>query len=90
LFDLEIEKTAKANQKATRLAYSGELSFRAHHTEQIIFERETVTAPVIKMGELPPQRQPLMGGYGLPVKRGHLTHVFQPAKPVATDIKRSV
>ncbi|AES79029.1 animal RPA1 domain protein, putative [Medicago truncatula] len=32
----------------------------------------------------------LMGDYGLAANRGHLTHVFHPANPVAFDIKTSV
>jgi hypothetical protein len=43
------------------------------------------------MGEPPPQQQrPMMGDYGLDANRGHLTHVFQSANPVAFDIKSSV
>jgi len=37
----------------------------------------------------PPPR-PMIGDYGLDANRGHLTHVFQPANPVAFDIKSYV
>jgi hypothetical protein len=41
------------------------------------------------MGEPEPPR-PKLGDYGLATHRGRLTHTFQPANPVAFDIKTSV
>jgi len=41
-------------------------------------------------GGNPPPARPMMGDYGLAANRGHLTHVFQQANPVAFDIKTSV
>jgi len=54
LFDPEIEKTAKANQKAVWLACSADPCIQTQHTKQIIFEPETITAPVIKTGDANP------------------------------------
>lgn len=92
LYDREIEKTARANRKAVRLARSAEPSPRTHHTDPTPFEPETIPIPApppvtVTMGENPPPPRPMMGDYGLANNRGRLTHVFQPANPVAFDIK---
>jgi len=83
--DPEIEKTAKANRKAVWLARLAEATSR--HSSPII-NHPTKIEP-IAMGEQPPPR-PLMGDYGLTTYHGCLTHIFQPANPVAFDIKTSV
>jgi len=90
LFDPEIEETAKANRKANRLARSPDPGYRTPHTNLTFFEPETITAPVIKMGEPNPPPRPKMGDYGLAANCSRLTHVFQPANPVAFDIKTSI
>jgi len=86
--DPEIEKTAKANRKAVRLARLAESTSR--HSSPVI-TLPAVSEP-ITMGEQPPPppARPMMGDYGLDANRGHLTHVFQPANPKAFDIKSSV
>lgn len=96
LYDPEIEKTAKANRRAVRLARSAEPSPRTQHTSPTPFEPEFIPIPApppvtVTMGENPPPPpRPMMGDYGLATNRGRLTHVFQPANPVAFDIKNSV
>jgi hypothetical protein len=86
-FNPEIEKTARANRKAVRLAKIAESTSQgSSSTESQDVESEP---EVIIMGDAQPQR-PMMGDYGLDANRGHLTHVFQPANPVAFDIKSSV
>jgi len=39
------------------------------------------------MANPPPPLRPMMGDYGLTTNRCLLTHFFQPAKPIAFDIK---
>jgi len=86
--DPEIEKTAKANRKAARLARLAEGTSR--HSSPII-THPVETEPII-MGEPPPPPppRPLMGDYRSTTYQGRLTHIFQPANPVAFDIKTSV
>ena len=79
LYDPEIEKTSKANRKAAQLACSADPGYRTPHTDPTFFEPETITAPIIKLGDVDPPPRPLMGDYGLAANRDHLTHVFQPA-----------
>jgi len=85
--DHEIEKAAKANRKAVRFARLAEgTSRRSSPITTHPAETELIT-----MGEQPPPPpRPLMGDYGLTTYRGRLTHIFQPANPVAFDIKTSV
>ena len=85
--DPEIEKTAKANRKAIRLARLAE-GTRSHSSP--IINHPIETEPIVMGDQNPPQARPMMGDYGLDANRGHLTHVFQPANPVAFDIKSSV
>jgi len=94
LFDPEIEKTAKANRKAVRLSRSVPPTPRPRYTSPTPSELESIPSPKSDiMGDNdppPPPPRPMMGDYGLDANRGHLTHVFQPANPVAFDIKSSV
>jgi hypothetical protein len=85
VYNPEIERTARANRKAVRLARAAEGTTRESSPLDI---HPTEPEP-IAMGEQQPPR-PMMGDYGLDANRGHLTHVFQPAYPVAFDIKSSV
>jgi len=85
LHDPEIKKTARANRKAVRLARSAK-GIPRNSTPIITHPIETEP---IAMGEPPPPR-PLIGDYRLTTYRGHLTHIFHPANPVAFDIKTSV
>ena len=85
--DPEIEKTAKTNRKAVRLARLAEGTSR-YSSPIITHPAET---KLITMGEqLPPPSRPFMGDYGLTTYCGRLTHIFQPANPVAFDIKTYV
>lgn len=87
-FNPEIEKAAKANRKAVRLSKSVPPAAREQLPSTAIFETETITSPdPIVMGEPP---RPKLGDYGLALHRGQLTHTFQPANPVAFDIKSTV
>jgi len=92
LFDPEIEKTAKANRKVVRLSHSIPPTPIPRYISPTPFEPESVPSPKSNiMGDAyPPPARPMMGDYGLDANRGHLTHVFQPANPVAFDIKSSV
>jgi len=94
LFDPEIEKTVKANWKAVWLSRSDSPTPRSRYTSPTPSEPESIPSPKSDiMGDLdppPPLPRPVMGDYGLYANRGHLTHVFQPANPVAFDIKSSV
>jgi hypothetical protein len=86
-YNLEIEKTTRANRRAVRLARSAEGTSQDSSSMDI----QPTEPEFIIMGEPPPQQQrPMMGDYGLDANHGHLTHVFQPANLVAFDIKSSV
>jgi len=88
-YDPEIERTARANRKVVRLSKSVPPSAR----EQIlvITEAETPSSPKTSlMGDDDPPPRPMLGDYGLANNRGRLTHTFQPANPVAFDIKTTV
>jgi len=87
LHDPEIEKTARENQKAVRLARSAEPSFRTQYTNLTPVKPETIIIGDHRGSPLPlpPTARPMMGDYGLVANCGHLTHVFQPANPVAFD-----
>jgi len=39
-------------------------SLRIQHTNPIFFESKTITAPIIKMGDVDAPPRPLMGDYG--------------------------
>jgi hypothetical protein len=92
-YDPEIERTARALRKAVRLqrlSQSVPPSARTPLPEPSITESETTSSPTsIIMGEPVPPR-PKLGDYGLVTHRGQLTHTFQPANPVAFDIKTTV
>jgi hypothetical protein len=84
-YDPEIERTARALRKAVllqRLSQSVPPGVREPIPEPIITEFETMEEAV------PPR--PKLGDYGLATHRGQLTHTFQPANPVAFDIKTTV
>jgi hypothetical protein len=92
-YDPEIERTARALQKAVRLqrlSQSVTPSAREPIPEPSPTESETISSPKsTTMGEPVPPR-PKLGDYGLATHRGQLTHTFQPANPVAFDIKTTV
>jgi len=91
LHDPEIEKIARANRRAVRLARSAEGIPR--NSSPIIthpIETETETKPIAMGDQPPPPPRPMMGDYGLDANRWHLTYVFQPANLVAFDVKSSV
>ncbi|MCI39493.1 hypothetical protein A2U01_0060725, partial [Trifolium medium] len=98
LFDPEIEKTAKANRKATKLAK--EAASQAHF-EQELSEEEVLSSSFVVEEELiemeeehivppPPPPRRTLGDYGQR-NNGETTNLgFQPANPVAFDIKNTV
>ena len=91
LFDLEIERTARANQKAIRLSQSIPPSPRTRYTSPTPFVPESILSPKSNtMGDVDPPHKPKLGDYGLDANRGRLTHVFQPTNSVAFDIKTPV
>jgi hypothetical protein len=88
-YDPEIERTARALQKAVRLQRLSH-SVPSGVREPIPAESETISSPKsTTMGEPVPPR-PKLGDYGLATHRGQLTHTFQPANPVAFDMKTTV
>jgi hypothetical protein len=88
-YDPEIERTARANQKVVRLSKSVPPSAREQIPSPTIPEAETNSSHESSiMGE--PVPRPKLGDYGLANHQGRLTHTFQPANPVAFDIKTSV
>jgi hypothetical protein len=91
-YDPEIERTARALWKAVRLQRLSQFvqpSAREPILEPTPTESETSSSPKSIMGEPEPPR-PTLGEFGLATHRGRLTHTFQPANPVAFDIKTSV
>ncbi|GAU10391.1 hypothetical protein TSUD_422810, partial [Trifolium subterraneum] len=87
LFDPEIEKTAKANRKAARLARLAaqdlaELATQNSSDETSSSEEEG------EMAEDPPRRT--MGDYCRRTDTGQISMGFQPANPVTFDIKNTV
>lgn len=94
-YDPEIVRTARANRKVVRLlrlSQSVPPSARTQIPVPELAEAETATSPKSSiMGDpQPPPARPKLGDYGLANHRGRLTHTFQPANPVAFDIKTSV
>jgi len=88
-YDPEIERTARANRKVARLSKSVPPSAREPIPSHTLTETETITFPEASiMGE--PAARPKLGDYGFANHRGRLTHTFQPANPVAFDIKSIV
>ena len=88
-YDPEIERTARANQKAIRLSKSVPSSAREPILSLLLAETKTFTSPEASiMGE--PVPTPKLGDYGLVNHRGRLTHTFQLANPAAFDIKSTV
>jgi hypothetical protein len=84
-YDPEIERTARALRKAVRLQRLSQ-SVPSSVWEPI---PEPTTTESETMGEPVPPR-PKLGDYGLASHRGQLTYTFQPANPVAFDIKTTV
>ncbi|PNY08906.1 hypothetical protein L195_g005444 [Trifolium pratense] len=98
LFDPEIEKTAKANRKATKLAK--EAASQAHF-EQELSEEEVSSSSFFPEEELiemeeehvvppPPPPRRTLGDYGQRNNGETANLGFQPANPVAFDIKNTV
>jgi len=91
LFDPEIERTGRANRKVVRLSKSVPPSPRSRYTSLTPSEPEYISSPKTStMGDVDPPPKPKLGDYALANNRGRLTLVFQPANPVAFDIKTSV
>ena len=89
-YDPEIERTARANRKAARWSKSVPPSAREQLLGLTFTELESISSPKAStMGDPHPPR-PKLGDYGLANHRGRRTHTFQPANPVAFDIKTSV
>jgi len=89
LHDPKIEKTARANRRVVRLARSAE-GIPINSSPMVTQPIEIETEPIAMGDQPPPPPRPMMGDYGLDANRGHLTHVFQPANPVAFNIKSFV
>jgi hypothetical protein len=98
LFDPEIEKTAKANRKATKLAKEvasqayleretseEEISSSSHFSEEEPIEMEGH-----QEANPPVQPRRTLGDYGQPNDVGVANLGFQPANPIAFDIKNTV
>jgi len=89
-YDPEIERTARANRKAVWLSESVPPGSREQIPSPTLTESETIFSPKAStMGE-PLLERPKLGDYGLANHRGRLPLTFQPANPVAFDIKISV
>jgi hypothetical protein len=84
-YDPEIERTARALWKVVQLQRLSQ-SIPSSARVPIPIEAETSSSP--KSTTLP--ERPKLGDYSLANNRGRLTHTFQPANPVAFDIKTSV
>jgi len=66
-------------------------SARVQIPNPTLTEAETVSSPKTStMGDADQPPRPKLGDYGLANHHGRLTHTFQPANPVAFDIKTSV
>jgi hypothetical protein len=92
-YNPKIERTARALRKPIRLqrlSQSVPPSARIPLPEPSITESEIIYSPksTTMGGPVPPR--PKLGDYGLATHRGQLTHTFQPANPVAIDIKTTV
>ena len=88
-YDPKIERTARVNRKTVWLSKS--VPPGAREEIPVITEAETNSSPKISTigDEIVPPRL-MLGDYGLANNRGRLTHTFQPANPVAFDIKTTV
>ncbi|GAU46309.1 hypothetical protein TSUD_401860 [Trifolium subterraneum] len=92
IFDPEVEKTAKANRKAVRLAHQAALLTSG--TEEILEEEvpssNTSNDETESMAEVDPPPRRTLGDYGQ-ATGGHNPNLgFQPANPVSFDIKNTV
>ncbi|GAU15420.1 hypothetical protein TSUD_44570 [Trifolium subterraneum] len=92
IFDPEIEKTAKANRKAVRLAHQAALL--ASGTEEILEEEvpssNTSNDETESMAGVDPPPRRTLGDYGQ-ANGGHNPNLdFQLVKPVSFDIKNTV
>jgi len=88
-FDPEIERTARANQRAVRLSKSVPPEQREQIPSPTLSVTEKFVSPEPSiMGD--PAPRPKLGDYGLATHRGQLTHTFRPANPAAFDIKSIV
>ncbi|GAU51203.1 hypothetical protein TSUD_139230 [Trifolium subterraneum] len=92
IFDPEIEKTAKANQKAVRLAHQATLLTSG--TEEILEEEvpssNTSNDETENMAGVDPPPRRTLGDYGQ-ATGGHNPNLgFQPVNPVSFDIKNTV
>ncbi|GAU45321.1 hypothetical protein TSUD_84380, partial [Trifolium subterraneum] len=92
IFDPEIEKTAKANRKAVRLAHQAALL--ACGTEEILEEEvpssNTSNDETESMAGVDPPPRRTLGDYGQAIG-GHNPNLgFQPVNPVSFDIKNTV
>ncbi|MCI44256.1 hypothetical protein A2U01_0065495, partial [Trifolium medium] len=84
LFDSEIEKTAKANRKAVRLAQLADTSAGNPPSESSQSEESI-------MGDNPPPSpRRTMGDYCRRTDAEQISMGFQPANPVTFDIKNMV
>jgi len=74
-FYLEIERTARVNQKAVRLSKPLVPEQRGQTTSPALLVTEKPTSPEPSiMGDRAPR--PKLGDYGLATHRGQLTHTF--------------
>ncbi|MCI28073.1 hypothetical protein A2U01_0049273, partial [Trifolium medium] len=98
LFDLEIEKTAKANRKkakeakqAARLANIEQLTSEEEVSSSSYFsEEEPIEMEGHQQANPPVAPRRTLGDYGQPNDVGVANLGFQPANPVAFDIKNTV
>ncbi|PNX69921.1 hypothetical protein L195_g056985, partial [Trifolium pratense] len=90
-FDAEIEKTAKANRKAVRLARLAEQELVEASTG-ISSDTGSQFEEEGKMADDPPPPPPrrTMGDYCRRTDTGQISMGFQPANPVTFDIKNTV
>ncbi|MCI36462.1 hypothetical protein A2U01_0057685, partial [Trifolium medium] len=91
-FDPEIERTARANRKAVRLARE---TARLAALEQLISEEETSEEELHEMADNvhnpppPPPPRRTLGDYGQRNDGEVANQGFQPANPVTFDIKNT-
>ncbi|KAK2454451.1 hypothetical protein QL285_002009 [Trifolium repens] len=93
IFDPKVEKTAKANRKAARLARLAESRLSEASTQAISdTDSQSEEEDIMAENNPPPPPAPrrTMGDYCRRTDAGQISMGFQPANPVTFDIKNTV